>query len=65
MPHLNACYYDRDDPQYVILMDNTSMHISDEVVDVITCTGGPLVIYSSPYSPHLNPIKGIVFKHWG
>ena len=48
--------YERGEPRSVVLMDNASTHMSDEVEDAITATGAVL-IYGPPYSPHLNPIE--------
>ena len=37
-------------------MDNASTQMSDESENLITATGA-ILIYSPPYSPHLNPIE--------
>ena len=37
-------------------MDNASTHMSDEVELAISSTGA-ILIYSAPFSPHLNPIE--------
>ena len=44
------------EPRSVVLMDNATTHLSDEIEDTIRATGAVL-IYSAPYSPHLNPIE--------
>ena len=44
------------EPRSVVLLDNASTHMSDEVVDAIRHTGAQ-IIYSAPYSPDLNPIE--------
>ena len=46
----------RGEPRSVVLLDNASTHMSDEVVDLIRGTGAQ-IIYSAPYSPDLNPIE--------
>ena len=48
--------YKQCEPRSVILMDNTSMHMSDNIQSAIEATGAVL-IYGAPFSPHLNPIK--------
>ena len=48
--------FDLGEPRSVVLLDNTSTHMTYEVVDAIHATGA-IIIYSSPYSPDLNPIE--------
>ena len=48
--------FEYGDPRSVVLMDNTSTHLGDEVKDAIRETGA-ILIYGAPYSPHLNPIE--------
>jgi len=48
--------YERGEPRSVVVLDNASIHHSDEVVDLIHATGA-VIIYSAPYSPTLNPIE--------
>ena len=44
------------EPRSVVLLDNASTHMSDDVVDAIRSTGAQ-IIYAAPYSPDLNPIE--------
>ena len=44
------------EPRSVVLMDNASTHMSDDIQRAIEATGAVL-IYGAPYSPHLNPIE--------
>ena len=46
----------------VVLMDNASTHMSDEIANAIEATGAVL-IYSAPYSPHLNPIENYFYVY--
>ena len=48
--------YERGEPRSVVVLDNASIHHSDEMVDLIHATGA-VIIYSAPYSPTLNPIE--------
>ena len=48
--------YELGEARSVVLMDNASTHMSDEVERVIQATGAVL-IYGAPFSPHLNPIE--------
>ena len=48
--------YERGESRSVVVLDNASIHHSDEVIDLIHATGA-VIIYSAPYSPHLNPIE--------
>ena len=52
--------YERGDARSIVLVDNTSMHITDDVVDAIT-SAGAVVICATPYSPHLNQINNFIF----
>jgi len=45
-----------DEPRSVDLLDNTSTHMSLEVVNAIHATGA-VIIYAAPFSPDLNPSK--------
>lgn len=40
----------------VVVLDNASTHMCTEVTDLIEATGA-VIIYSAPFSPHLNPIE--------
>ena len=42
-----------------MLLDNATIHHSDEIENLITAIGATL-IYSAPYSPHLNPIENYI-----
>ena len=46
----------KQEPRSVVLLDNASTHMSDEVVEAINATGAQ-IIYAAPYSPDLNPIE--------
>ena len=48
--------YDRGEARSVVLMDNASTHMSDEIEKAIESTGA-ILIYGAPFSPHLNPIE--------
>jgi transposase len=48
--------YEFGEPRSVVILDNASTHMTEEVEEAITATGAAL-IYSAPYSPHLNPIE--------
>ena len=48
--------YEYGEPRSVVLMDNASTHLGDEVEHAITSTGA-ILIYGAPYSPFLNPIE--------
>ena len=48
--------YEMGEARSVVLMDNTSTHMSDEIEAAIAKTGAVL-IYGAPFSPYLNPIE--------
>ena len=48
--------YELGEARSVVLMDNASTHMCDEIEDAIAKTGA-ILIYGAPYSPHLNPIE--------
>ena len=48
--------FEMGEPRSVVLMDNASTHMSEEVEEAIAATGA-ILIYAAPYSPHLNPIE--------
>lgn len=48
--------YDLDEPNSIVIMDNASTHMSDEVRMMIEETGAYL-LYTAPYSPDLSPIE--------
>ena len=48
--------YQRGEPRSVVMMDNASTHMSDEIQTVIE-DAGAVLIYGAPFSPHLNPIE--------
>jgi transposase len=48
--------YNRCEPRSLVILDNASIHHSDDVVQLIEATGAK-IIYLSPYSPDLNPIE--------
>lgn len=48
--------YANGEPNSVLLLDNASTHMQDEVVEAIEACGA-VIIYGAPYSPHLNPIE--------
>ena len=48
--------YERGEARLVVLMDNASTHMGDEVEAAIAATGA-ILIYGAPFSPHLNPIE--------
>ena len=48
--------YALGEPRSVVMMDNASTHMNDEIERAITSTGAVL-IYGAPFSPHLNPIE--------
>ena len=40
----------------VVLMDDASTHMSDDIEESIEATG-EILVYGAPFSPHLNPIE--------
>ena len=48
--------YERGEIRSVVMMDNASTHMSDEIESAILETGAVL-LYGAPFSPHLNPIE--------
>ena len=50
--------YGRQEPHSQVIIDNASIFYSDEVVEAIENVGAK-VLYTSPYSPELNPIENM------
>ena len=48
--------YERGEARSVVLMENASTHMNDEIEAAIVATGA-ILIYGAPFSPHLNPIE--------
>ena len=48
--------FELGEPRSVVLIDNASTYLGDEIKDAIRATGAVL-IYCAPYSPHLHPIE--------
>ena len=48
--------YDLGEPRLVVLLDNASTHMAEEVEEAIHAVGA-IIIYGAPYCPHLNPIE--------
>ena len=51
-----------NEPRSVVILDNASIHHSEKVVELIE-SAGAYVLYTSPYSPELNPIE-YMFKSY-
>ena len=57
--------YRKKEKNSILIMDNVSLHMSREVVDIIKVTGCYL-LYTVPYSPDLSPIEyvfNVYIKH--
>ena len=50
--------YAEEEPRSVVVLDNASIHHSDEVVRLIENTGAK-VLYTAPFSADLNPIENM------
>jgi transposase len=48
--------FEYGEPRSLVVLDNASIHISKEIVDLIESTGAKIV-YLPPYSPDCNPIE--------
>jgi len=48
--------YERNEPNSIVIMDNASTHMSEEVREMIESAGAYL-LYTAPYSPDLSPIE--------
>ena len=48
--------YERGEARSVVLVDNASTHMGDEIEAAIAMTDA-ILIYGAPFSPHLNPIE--------
>ena len=48
--------YERGEARSVVMMDNASTHMRNEIEDAIRETG-TILIYGAPFSPRLNPIE--------
>ena len=52
----NLGNFTRGERRSIVVMDNASTHM-DEEVDRMICDAGALLLYTAPYSPDLNPIE--------
>jgi len=52
----NMQFYDGENPNSIVIMDNCSIHHVQEVEDVIQ-QSGILLLFLPPYSPDLNPVE--------
>ena len=48
--------FDGINPNSVVILDNASIHHTDDVIQLLQNTGA-LVLFLPPYSPDLNPIE--------
>jgi DDE superfamily endonuclease len=48
--------YSRQENRSIVVLNNATIHHSDEIVELIESTGA-IILYLAPYSPDLNPIE--------